>query len=143
MDFWSAKWTTYLKNCIFIFFKCFNKDINYINNSLFSPFILAWIILQTTTSISLFQSLEIIMASTVSPSETLWRSSVFGGSIKSALAVVILKSRLLIWLPVLAATGTSSPGNHDSTTLWYSGLGSNCIVVVTCSKNKRTLKLKT
>ena len=66
----------------------------------------------------------ITMASTTLPAAILLHSPVFGGRISSALALLMLSRRLLIWFPVLLAVGIGSSGCHVRTQRWYSGLGS-------------------
>ena len=61
-------------------------------------------------------NLVIIIASTTSFSWISVLSVLLGGRSNSALAVFTLSNRLLIWFPVLFATGTGESGSHDNTT---------------------------
>lgn len=63
------------------------------------------------------------MALTVLPVSSLICSSALGGSTSRALAVFMLSSLLLHWLPVLEAVGMP-PLSQEREALWYSGRGS-------------------
>ena len=87
--------------------------------------------------LSINHNLVMIIASTTS---SFWISDfslLLGGSSNSALAVFTLSNRLLIWFPVLFATGTVESGSQDNTTRWYSGLGSSLIVLSTLNREDK------
>ena len=64
---------------------------------------------------------------TSDPAGRLGRVSLLGGSTNRALALLMLSSRLLHWLPVLTAVGMGSSGDQLSMARWYSGRGSRVI----------------
>ena len=72
-----------------------------------------------------------IMALTVVPASSVVRSSVLGGSTSRALAVLMLSSRLLHWLPVLETVGVPS-FPQERKALWYSGRGSRDMLWESC-----------